>query len=204
MIIVAGRSVLDRLGFWIHPWYEFFVFKGGGKFLIRFQASTGGWDDKIQHHYSNIDIVARLCWRCFRSLCFLDSVYIYRFWDYSCIYPFSRISFIEFSFLWDACGVTPLFPHHFCSILILLANFISTDNLTISLDTNNYSLSIFTIATILFGWTRVFAISSGNIFYITSKSLISIIWICIFHLTHFSKTTKFLETGLILPFFSHV
>ena len=74
----------------------------------------------IQHCYNNVGIVVGLCWRCFSSLCFLDSNYIYKFWVYSCIYHFNRFSFVEFSFICDACGVTPLFPRNFCLLLLEL------------------------------------------------------------------------------------
>ena len=68
------------------------------------------------------------------------------------------------------------------------------DNLTI-FDINNYSVFTFTKVIIPFGLTRdliVFAVSSATIFSITSKSLINKIFICTFHVTHFSSTTKFL------------
>ena len=67
----------------------------------------------IQHLYN--DNVASLCWNCFSSLCFLDSNYIHKFRVYSCIYHFNR-----FSFSYDACGVSPLFPSNFCMLLLEL------------------------------------------------------------------------------------
>ena len=75
----------------------------------------------IQHCHNDVAIVAGLCWRCFSSLCFLDSNYIHKFRVYSCIYHFKRFIFVEFTFLWDACGVTPYFPRKFSSTLVLLA-----------------------------------------------------------------------------------
>ena len=146
----------------------------------------------IQHCYNNVGIVVGLCWRCFSFLGFLNSTFIHRFWVYSCIYHFNRFSFVDFSFICDACGVTPLFPRNFCSTLILLA-VAWIDNLTISFDINNDSVFTFTMVTISFGLTRdlmLFAISLAMISCITSKSLINKIWICIFHDTHFSITTK--------------
>ena len=74
----------------------------------------------IQHCHNDVAIVAGLCWRCFSSLCFLDSNYIHNFGVFSCIYHFNRFSFVELSFICDAYGVTPLFPPKFCLLLLEL------------------------------------------------------------------------------------
>ena len=89
----------------------------------------------MRHCYSDVDIVAGLCWRRFSSLSFLDSNYIHKFRVYSCIYHFKRFIFVEFTFLWDVCGVTPYFPRKFSSTLVLLAvlTFIISQFLLISI-----------------------------------------------------------------------
>ena len=170
LIIVPRRLVLNWLGFWIHLWCEFFV-KGRGNFSIRLQATSRDWDN------ANATLLQRR-WYCrrfalalFQYLCFLDTNYIDTFWVYSCIYHVYIYSFVQFSCLCDACGVTSLFPCHFSSTLILFT-ITCIDNPTISFDINNYSVFIFTMVTIPFGSTRdlmMFAISSATIFYMISK-----------------------------------
>ena len=86
----------------------------------------------IQHCYNDVDIVMGLCWRCFSSLCFLDSNYIHMFLVNSCIYHFYRFSFIEFNFICNACGVTPLFP---CNFFLLLLELIISQFFVISVNT---------------------------------------------------------------------
>ena len=119
---------------------------------------------------------------------FGHSNYIHKSWVYSCMFHFNWLSFVEFSFIYDACRIAPLFPRHFCVLLL---------ELIISwfpFDINNYSVFTFTMVTIPFGLTAdltVFAKSSAMISYITSKSLINKICVCIFHATHFSSIRKF-------------
>ena len=157
------------------------------------QAQVAG-TKLIQHCYNNVDIEAALCWLCFSSLFFLDSNYIHMFWVHRCMYHFSSFSFVEFSFICDACGIKLLFTRHFCSTLILLA-IAWINNLKIIFNNNNYNVFAYTMITIPFGLAldfMVFAISLAMVSYITSKSLINKIWICIFHAIHFSSTTKFI------------
>ena len=86
----------------------------------------------IQHCYNNVGIVAGLCCHCLSSLCFLECNYIHKSEVYSCIYHFSRFSFVEFSFICDACGVTPLFPRNFCLLLLelLISHFLLVSIIT--------------------------------------------------------------------------
>ena len=166
-----------------------------------YKKAQGAGTKLIQHCYKDVGIVAGLCWLCFSSLYFLDSNYIRKLWNYSCIYHFSRFSFVEFSFICNACGVTSLFSSPFLFYLAWI------DNLTVSFYINNYRVFTFTMITIPFGLTRdlmVFAISSAMISYITLKSLINKIWICIFHVTHFSSTKKFLLLNWIFFFIQNL
>ena len=96
------------------------LYLGQGSSRSDSKQALGAGMKLIQHCYNDVGIVAGLCWRCFSSLCFLDSNYIHKFWVYSCIYHFNRFSFVEFSFICDACGVTPLFPRNFCLLLLEL------------------------------------------------------------------------------------
>ena len=45
---------------------------------------------------------------------------IHKFRIYSCMYHFNRFNFVELSFICDACGVTLLFQHKFCLMLLEL------------------------------------------------------------------------------------
>ena len=152
----------------------------------------------IQHCYNDADIVAGLCWRCFSSLCFLDSNYIHKFLVYSCKYHFNWFIFVEFGFC-DACLVMPLFPCNICFLLRELITSQSIITINTSTDINNYSVLTFTMVIISFcisqGFDGVCNIFDYDIFKdydydITSKSLINND--CIIHVTHFSSATKFL------------
>ena len=192
--------MLDNFSLFTHPCDMSSLFlKGERSSRSDYKKVQGAGTKLIQHCYKDVCIVAGLCWRCFSPLYFLDSNYIHKLWNYSCIYHFSRFSFVEFSFICNACGVTSLFSSPFLFYLAWI------DNLTISFYINNYKVFTFTMITIPFGLIRdltVFAISSAMISYITLKSLINKIWICIFHVTHFSSTTKFLSLNWIF-FFSY-
>ena len=100
------------------------------------KQAQGARTKLIQNCHNDGDIVAGWCWRCFSSSCFLDSNYIYKFWVYSCIYHFNRFSFTDFSFICDACGVTPVFLRHF---YLLFLELIISQFLLISIITS-YSL----------------------------------------------------------------
>ena len=72
-----------------HPCDMSFLFlKGGGSSRSDSKQAQGAGMKLIQHFYNDVDIVAGLCWRCFRSLCCLNFNYIHMFWVYSCIYHF--------------------------------------------------------------------------------------------------------------------
>ena len=147
------------------------MLKGEGTSRSDSKQPQGTETTLTQHCYSDADTVEGLGWRCFSTLCFLNTNYTDTFSVYSCIYHFSRFSFVEFSCLCDACGVTPLFPCHFSSTLILFT-ITCIDNPTISFDINNYSVFIFTMVTMPFGSARdlmMFAISSATIFYMIFK-----------------------------------
>ena len=138
----------------------------------------------MQHCYNKVDIAAGLCWGCLRCLWFLGSSYsyIHRFWVYSYIYLNNSFSFDESSFDCGACGVTPLFPRHFFLHWSYwrLFELIIPPFLPISVIKAYKSLWINQ------GFDGVCNIFGFDILYYFK------IWVCIFHVTHSSSTTKFL------------
>ena len=70
--------MLSNLFLFTHPCDIRFLFlKGEQNSRSDYYQAQGAEMKLIQHCYNDADNVAGLCWRCFSSLCFLDSNYIH-------------------------------------------------------------------------------------------------------------------------------